>query len=207
MEALASYRRGSNLPGTCLQLGPWESRLTQNLEFSSDSLLSTMDNYTGIPLILRSMFAPYTVQIIAKINGDVISSNLAYRDDPLFCSIIPAIARPVKKSSNKILTENEISDVMMQTFRRILELKPSEQLGGNSFYFYFYFLYPSADSRLSEPSDSLISCGVDSISFAQVRGKVTNQLEVEVPMKFLSDSFTIGEIVEYVKESYKSLHR
>jgi hypothetical protein len=33
-----------------------------------------------------------------------------------------------------------------------------------------------------------------------------NQLEVEVPMKFLSDSFTIGEIVENVKESYKLLH-
>jgi acyl carrier protein len=206
MEALASYRRGSNLPGTCLQLGPWESRLTQNLEFSSDSLLSLMDNHTGIPLILRSMFAPYTVQIIAKINGDAISSNLAYRDDPLFRSIIPAVARPVKKSSNKILTENEISDVMMQTLRRILELKPSEQLGENSFFFSF-FLYVSSDNRLAEPSDSLISCGIDSISFAQVRGKVMNQLEVEVPMKFLSDSFTIGEIVEYVKESYKSLHR
>ena len=140
MEALASYRSGSNLPGTCLQLGPWESRLTQNLEFSSDSLLSLMDNHTGIPLILRSMFAPYAVQIIAKVNGDAIfSSNLAYRDDPLFRSIISTAARPVKKSSNKILTESEISDVMMQTLRRILELKPSEQLGENSFFFFFFF--------------------------------------------------------------------
>jgi len=166
-----------------------------------------MDNHTGIPLILRSMFAPYTVQIIAKINEDAISSNLAYRDDPLFRTIIPIVARPAKKSSNKILTENEISDVMMQTLRRILELKPSEQLGEKTFFFFSFLFYAPSDHRFAEPSDSLISCGIDSISFAQVRGKVMNQLEVEVPMKFLSDSFTIGEIVEYVKESYKSLHR
>ena len=137
MEALASYRRGSNLPATCLQLGPWESRLTQNHEFSSDSLLFSMDNHTGIPLILRSMFAPYTVQIIAKMNGDAISSNLAYRDDPLFRSIISTVARPAKKSSNKILTEREISDVMTQTLRRVLELRSSEQLGEKSFFFSF----------------------------------------------------------------------
>ena len=73
--------------------------------------------------------------------------------------------------------------------------------------FFFFFLYVSSDNPLTEPSDSLTSCGIDSISFAQVRGKVMNQLEVEIPMKFLSDSFTISEIVEYVKESYKSLHR
>ena len=129
---------GSNLPATCLQLGSWESRVTQNLEFPSDNLLFLMDNHTGIPLILRSMFAPYTVQVIAKINGDAISSNLAYRDDPLFRSVISTIARSAKKSSNQILTESKISDVLMQTLRRVLELKPSEQLG--EFFFSFRFL-------------------------------------------------------------------
>jgi hypothetical protein len=37
----------------------------------------------------------------------------------------------------------------------------------------------------AEPAGSFISCGIDSISSAQIRGRTMNRLEVEIPMKFL----------------------
>ena len=50
----------------------------------------------------------------------------------------------------------------------------------------------------TEPADSLTSCGIDSISFAQIRGRVMNRLEVEIPMMFLSDSFTVNDMICHV---------
>ena len=49
-----------------------------------------------------------------------------------------------------------------------------------------------------EPADSLTSCGIDSISFAQIRGRVMNRLEVEIPTMFLSDSFTVNDMISHV---------
>lgn len=56
-----------------------------------------------------------------------------------------------------------------------------------------------------ELSDSLVSCGIDSIAFAQIRGKIMNDLDVQVPMMFLSDSFTIREMIDHIVEKAPTL--
>jgi acyl carrier protein len=47
---------------------------------------------------------------------------------------------------------------------------------------------------------SLSSCGVDSIAFAQVKGRVLNDLGMEVPMVYLSDAFSISDMIQYIYE-------
>ncbi|KAF8962893.1 KR domain-containing protein [Flammula alnicola] len=183
MEALALYRKQRNLPATCLQLGAWESRLTRNMDLSN-SLVLPMDNKTGIPLILKAMATLHTVQIIANLDVDLLSANPAYSQDPLFQDILPTVSS--RETSTGRRHENlDVSGTLSNILRTVLELKPTEKL---------------------EPMDSLTSCGIDSISFAQIRGRVMNQLGVEVPMKYLSDSFTISEMTTHVEGSYNSLH-
>lgn len=48
----------------------------------------------------------------------------------------------------------------------------------------------------------MTACGIDSIAFAQIRGRVMHQLGVEVPTKFLSDTFTVREMMDYVVGHY-----
>ena len=53
-----------------------------------------------------------------------------------------------------------------------------------------------------ETGESLTSCGIDSISFAQIRGKVMADLEIEIPTTFLSETHTIQDMIQFV-EKYK----
>ena len=60
-----------------------------------------------------------------------------------------------------------------------------------------FFFYSFLDT--AEP---LTSCGADSITFAQFKGQILKELEVDVPMVYLSDSFTISEMINNILESY-----
>jgi len=48
----------------------------------------------------------------------------------------------------------------------------------------------------------LTSCGADSITFAQFKGQVLKELAVDVPVMFLSESYTIGEMIVSILETY-----
>ena len=51
-------------------------------------------------------------------------------------------------------------------------------------------------------AEPLTSCGADSITFAQFKGQILKELEVDVPMVFLSDSYTISEMINSILENY-----
>ena len=61
------------------------------------------------------------------------------------------------------------------------------------------FTEPFSPSDTAEP---LTSCGADSITFAQFKGQILKELDVDVPMVYLSDSFTISEMINSILESY-----
>jgi acyl carrier protein len=48
----------------------------------------------------------------------------------------------------------------------------------------------------------LTSLGADSITFAQFKGQVLKEFEVDVPMVYLSDSYTISDMINNVLEAY-----
>ncbi|KAF9475042.1 ketoacyl-synt-domain-containing protein [Pholiota conissans] len=180
MEVLASHRRAKKLPGTCIQLGAWESRLTDVMDDAVRDSQYHMDNETGIPLILKAIAMPQTVQVVAKLPMNILINNPAFSLDPLFKEILLRGRSGANHQSSSLDASEELLDIV----RTVLELQPTDKL---------------------EMTDSLNACGVDSIAFAQIRGKVLPRLGVDVPMKFLSDSFTIGEMLNHVSETYNDL--
>lgn len=127
MEVLAAHRLANDLPATALQLGPWESKLTENLRVPN-TLVHTMKNEIGIPLILGAMFRREAVQIIANLNTERLVEVSAYSQDPLYREIILSV--PIVKTSGKqIHTKGEVSEIAIRLLRDVLELRSSEQLG------------------------------------------------------------------------------
>ncbi|KAF9557920.1 ketoacyl-synt-domain-containing protein [Agrocybe pediades] len=178
MEVLASYRKQQNLPGTALQLGPWESKLTEK-HTVNHSIMNIMENRRGIPLILQAMRRNEVVQIICSFNDRELQAVPAYGQDPLFKNILSN-----QTSFKPRRTSSEVTHIVTSTLRDILELSSTEKL---------------------ELDDSLTAFGIDSISFAQIKGKVMNELQVEIPMMFLSDTFSILEMMDYISNKYLSL--
>lgn len=129
METLASYRRSLGLPATCLQLGAWESKLVQNLELST-GFVRPIKHDSGIPLLLKAISTPITVQVIADFDVERLASVPAYAQDPLFYNILGEVALTQRKVSLRgNLAKDEVSDIMLDILRTVLELRPSEQLG------------------------------------------------------------------------------
>ena len=129
METLASYRHSLGLPATCLQLGAWESKLVRNLEMST-GLVRPIKHDNGIPLLLKAILTPIAVQVIADFDVEKLASVPAYAEDPLFHNILGGAALTQRKASLRgNLSKNEVSDIMLDILRTVLELRPSEQLG------------------------------------------------------------------------------
>lgn len=131
MEVLSSYRLARKMPATALQLGPWESKLTQNLNVSN-ALVSIMSNQIGIPLILNSISRRDAVQVIVNFNLDNLAITPAYSQDPLFEYLLPSGATP--SPEKRALKETEISYILEHILRTVLELKSSENLGTSSIF-------------------------------------------------------------------------
>jgi hypothetical protein len=129
METLASYRHSLGLPATCLQLGAWESKLVQNLELSN-GFVRPIKHENGIPLLLKAILTPIAVQVIANFDVENLTSVPAYAQDPLFYNILGKAALTERKVSLRgNLTKDDVSEIMLDILRTILELRPSEQLG------------------------------------------------------------------------------
>ena len=129
METLASYRHSLGLPATCLQLGAWESKLVQNLELST-GFVRPIKHENGIPFILKAMLTPIAVQVIADFDVEKLTSVPAYAQDPLFYNILGEAELTERKASMRDnLTKDDVSDIMLDILRTVLELRPSEQLG------------------------------------------------------------------------------
>lgn len=70
----------------------------------------------------------------------------------------------------------------------------------NPRYAYLFSLnsVPVLTMLLSDLSSSLTACGGDSITFAQLRGRILKELGVDLPTTYLSETYTMGDIVDFV---------
>jgi len=57
-------------------------------------------------------------------------------------------------------------------------------------------------TRKLDTNDPLTSCGADSITFAQFKGQVLKELDVDVPVMYLSDDYTINDMIINIVETY-----
>jgi hypothetical protein len=53
----------------------------------------------------------------------------------------------------------------------------------------------------SDLNESLSACGIDSIAYGQIRTAVVKQLGVDVPLVYLSDAFSLDDIIGNIQES------
>jgi len=138
MEALAAYRHSQNLPGVCIQLGAWESKVIQKVDLSQ-GFVRPLDNETGIPLILKAMTTPHAVQVIADLDFDKLASISAYCNDPLFHDIMPNdLQVPIPRKA--VTSKENLLNTIAGALRSVLELGPLEDI--RELYFTFYILSP-----------------------------------------------------------------
>ncbi|KAJ7440338.1 polyketide synthetase [Mycena galericulata] len=181
LDSLAAFRQSRGLPGVSLQLGPWESELVDNLPAPSSTpngeLLRTMTHKEGLPLIIRALSSPSPVQVLAALDTDVLSRIPAFANDSLFSPLV-ACARPTARAP--ALSSAAVAQSVVAIVRGVLELAESEPL---------------------ELNESLSACGIDSIAFGQIRVAVLKQLGVEVPLVYLSDAFSVSDMIGNVQEN------
>ncbi|KAJ7482780.1 hypothetical protein FB451DRAFT_1236033 [Mycena latifolia] len=142
----------------------------------SGALMRTMSCEDGLPLIMRALAAPEPVQVIAALDTAVLSQIPVLATDSLFAALVAA---PTSYPYNSP-TSNGIAQAVIAILRSVLELTDREPL---------------------ELNESLTSCGLDSIAFGQIRSKVLKQLGVDVPLLYLSDAFTLNDMIANVQEN------
>jgi acyl carrier protein len=69
----------------------------------------------------------------------------------------------------------------------------------------FNFRRSSSDDVKIDLSATLVSYGIDSIAFTQIRGRVVKEFGVDVPMVLLSDAFTLQDVIRHVSERVAEL--
>lgn len=124
MEVLASYRKERNLPATCVQLGAWESRLTEVMRDDTENPVRIVSHAEGIPLILKAMSTTQPVQVIAKLDVKMLAENPAYALDPFFRDILPSLTST--KAREKSLNAFDETAAIL---RKVLELDAGESFG------------------------------------------------------------------------------
>ncbi|KAF9473131.1 ketoacyl-synt-domain-containing protein [Pholiota conissans] len=180
MDTLAAFRHNSGMPGISLQLGAWESKLISDVDMNN-SFATLMKHDEGLPLILKAMMTPIPVQIIAHMDSAKLAATPAYAKDPFFAPLLASSGITASKSSKANLSTEHVRKTLVDILRVALELQPSEKL---------------------DMSEELTSLGADSITFAQFKGQVLKEFEVDVPMVYLSDGHTINDMINNVLESY-----
>jgi hypothetical protein len=131
MDSLATYRHNIGLPAASLQLGAWESKLTDNIDMTK-SFAFLMKHDEGIPLIMKAMMVPIPLQIIARMDSEKLSATPAYAKDPFFASLLPLSSKTgaAASSDNKLrLSAVEANKIIIDILRVALELQPNERLG------------------------------------------------------------------------------
>jgi len=89
-----------------------------------------MSNADGIPLILKAMSMPSSVQLIVKLDVKNMALIPAYASDPLFSEVLPLVAakKPWKEGQSLCETE-EVGKQVISILRDILELRADDTLG------------------------------------------------------------------------------
>jgi acyl carrier protein len=64
-------------------------------------------------------------------------------------------------------------------------------------------LVPCAKVKLFvDLAEPLTSCGADSITFAQFKGHILKEFEVDVPLEYLSEQYSIVDMINNILEAY-----
>ncbi|KAF9012744.1 hypothetical protein BDQ17DRAFT_1344564 [Cyathus striatus] len=175
LDSLAAHRRSIGLPGTSLQLGAWESKVIENVDLSQTDL-NVMSHAEGIPLVLKAIFENDPVQVIVSWNAEKLARSPPYASDAMFRELRltnPGKVHVVQKTYSK----KETSEIILSTVKGVLEIRENDPF---------------------DPEESLVSCGMDSISFAQMRGNVLQRLGIEIPVRYLSNSFSVNKMMSDV---------
>ncbi|KAH7097474.1 hypothetical protein BKA62DRAFT_774277 [Auriculariales sp. MPI-PUGE-AT-0066] len=177
LDWLSEHRNSLQLPAISLQLGAWESTIMQResvaVHYAAGHSRPVMitSHEAGIPLILQAMANPAAdVEVIATFNPDECAKHPVFSRDILFKELI--------RDANVGPHSNSRDDK-----KAIFLIQLSQLLG-----------FADADSSL-DLSESLISQGVDSITFAQLNAKMLSATGVSIPLKFLSYDFSVRDIM------------
>ncbi|KAJ7040667.1 hypothetical protein C8F04DRAFT_1391530 [Mycena alexandri] len=188
LDALASHRRSHGLPGVSLQLGPWESALVADLTPSSSAAgapVRTTAHKDGLPLIVRALSssaAAGPVLVIAALDAPALARIPVYASDSLFGPLVAGVDANSKRDRKRgKLSGAAVAEAVLRIVRGVLELGDAESL---------------------ELDESLSACGVDSIAFGQIRTAVAKELGVDVPLVYLSDAFSVSDMIGNVQESF-----
>ncbi|KAK0199304.1 polyketide synthetase [Desarmillaria ectypa] len=181
LDYLATYRQTLGLSAVSLELGAWESSLIQNLD-TSKGLVKPLSHAEGIPIIMKALgYAKKhqePVQVIAKFDVELMGKVPAFKEDRIFASIVGDISG---NTSMPEMTSGEAEEIFISIIRDVLELRKGEHL---------------------DLGESLTSSGIDSIAFAQIRGRLLKDIGADVPMVYLSDEFSMKDMITSVCEKF-----
>ncbi|KAK0488295.1 hypothetical protein EDD18DRAFT_593749 [Armillaria luteobubalina] len=182
LDYLATYRQTLGLSAVSLQLGAWESNLIQNLDVSK-GLVKPLSNAEGIPMITKAIERAKKhqdpVQVIAKFDVNLMREIPAFKEDRMFASIVG----DVSQTSAPTMTRHQAEEIFVNVIRGVLELRKGEHL---------------------DLEESLTASGIDSIAFAQIRGRLLKDIGADVPMIYLSDVFSMKDMVTSVCDKFDS---
>ncbi|KAG7441749.1 ketoacyl-synt-domain-containing protein [Guyanagaster necrorhizus] len=183
LDYLATYRQRLGLSAVSLQLGAWESNLIRKLDVSK-GLVKPLSHTEGIPMIMKAMAlakkCPEPVQVIAKFDVELMGEVPAFKEDRMFASIVGDVGNTPAST----MTSEQAEEIFINILRDVLELRNEEYL---------------------DLEESLTASGIDSIAFAQIRGRMLKDIGADVPMVYLSDVFSMKDMVTSVCHTFGSV--
>ncbi|RDB30947.1 6-deoxyerythronolide-B synthase EryA1, modules 1 and 2 [Hypsizygus marmoreus] len=179
LDTLAAYRQGIGLRGLSLQLGAWESRMIEGLDLSRSAVLA-MSHDEGIPLIMKALSTTDPVQVIARLDMKLLGQDPALSGDPMMSEVLETHAK--RMPARLSFTKGQAKQKIVEILRGLLELTVDDEL---------------------DLEESVTSCGMDSIAFAQARGRVLKAIGVEIPMLYLSDSYTMNDMITFTENNVR----
>ncbi|TDL21930.1 ketoacyl-synt-domain-containing protein [Rickenella mellea] len=178
MDALAAYRTAlypSNRT-VSLQLGPWQSRLIEGMQFD-DTPVAPTSHQDGIPLIFRAISGRRAIQTVAAVCPDRMQQNPLYTDDPFYSELL-SVER-VDLNLEETLSATEIQTKVTDIVKDLLEIPKNEVLG-------MYI------------TESLSALGLDSIAFTQLRGSLIKRFGVNIPMAFMDEEKSTQDVAKQI---------